>query len=266
MSEHHTATSEVRRRSKAGPVVVLLVALGGLGLWASTGDPADEAAVPTTAPASTTTTEPGPLVGFPRSVEPLSRVAPGFDRTISLVAVDTATERTEWWWFDADADRSDGLELELLERATLDVSGEWLAGRAIDPETGLHRLVVVGRDGEMFDLAREPSISRIVWDNETPGILWWAARDPSLLERVDMTVAIPFRSNLRLGRPLPQGPPVPDATADLDDDWKVVAGNTSAGGATLTITELGSDNEITVRAPGVSGPDAEVLDVVLLPT
>lgn len=196
---------------------------------------------------------------------PLDGVARGFDRSLGLVAIDVHLGRTEWWWLEGTSDRTDGLELELLERATLDVSGEWLAGRAIDETTGEHRLVVVDRTGREIELTRQASVSRIAWDNAEPGILWWAGRDPSLLERVDVTLAVPFRSSLRLGRPLPQGPPEPDATADLDDDWKVVAGNTSAGGATLTVTDRSTDTEITVRAPGISSPSAVILDVVLLP-
>lgn len=261
----------VRRRSVDVRLLGLVAALAvGLALLARGGSGPDAAAPTTSRPPTTMPAVPVERptafvddLGAPRPVDALRTVEPGFDLATSFVVVDPETGATAWWWLDPDAEETRGLGVEALERATIDRSGRWLAGRAVDQATGQQSVVVYADVGARIQIAEGASISRVVWDTTEPGVLWWAGRDPSLLERVDVRSVVPTRSEMQLGRPLPHGPPVPEATAVMTDRWKLTGANGSAGGPTLTILDLVSGDEVTVRLPGLPGPDFELLDLAI---
>ncbi len=260
----------VNRRALDPRLIVLLATAVLMALLLARGAGPEEATAPvpttsTTAPGETA----GPArrltggLGAARSITSLRSVEPAFDVSTSYVVVDPATGITAWWWLAADDEQTTGLAVGPLQRATIDVSGRWLAGRMVDPTTGVQSVVVHADVGARIEVAAAASISRVVWDTTEPGVLWWAGRDPSLLERVDLRSTPPARSETRLGRPLPHGPPIPDATAVVTDRWKLVGSNGAVGGPTLTIIDLDTDHEVTVRLPGLPGPEFELLDLAI---
>lgn len=267
-----TQTSgDVRRRAVDGRMVGLLAIAALVAIVLTRGGHDTSTGAPD--PTSTTTSSPEIVTESPgvgsrslgdaRTIAPLRAVEPTFDLATSFVVVDPATGATAWWWLDPTAEATKGIEVGALQRATIDASGRWLAGRVVDPDTGRQSVVAYADVGARIEVAEGASISRVVWDNTEPGVLWWAGRDPSLLERVDLQTTVPTRSELRLGRPLPHGPPVPEATAVVTDRWKLTGTNGSDGGPTLTILDLESGAEVTVRLPGLPGPDFELLDLAI---
>ena len=264
---------DVRRRSVDGRLLVLVVGLVVGVVLLARGGAESETTAPTTTTSVPATTDPVDSIetapappddlGAPRPVDALRTVEPEFGLATSFVVVDPTTGATAWWWLEPDAEETTGLDVGALQRATIDRSGRWLAGRTVDDETGVQSVVVYADVGARIEIAEGASISRVVWDTTEPGVLWWAGRDPSLLERVDVRSAIPARSEMQLGRPLPHGPPVPEATAVVTERWKLVGSNGSAGGPTLTIVDLESGAEVTVRVPGLPGPEFELLDLAI---